>query len=748
MACSSRGFVASASVFPEVESVTGAGPPAARRTIRRLAEAHGPSEPRPSPPGEAERPVDLPKNSRHPAGVQFVTSDTPSEKGPMTRASDELKRLRSLISDLDAIVWEAEPETLRYTFVSDRAEDILGYRPKDWIATPEFWGDHIHPDDRAATIAFSRAAVARGDDYDVEYRFLGSDGSTIWIRDLVHVVHDERGHPAWLRGLMVDVTDQKMTELRLHEAEEKYRTLVERLPAVVYSETGNAAINTVSYISPQVERILGYAAEEWLRNPELWRSVVHPDDRARVEVQNQRATKSGTPFVSEYRALSRSGETLWFRDEAVPLVDGRGEIVSWQGVLLDITATKRAEQQLARAERRYKALVEQSPVVTYIDVYTNGDDPAQDQPPIYISPQVEELLGYTPKEWTSDAQLWGRILHPEDREWVVTQVRRHGRSTKPYGMEYRLRGKDGNVVWVHDWAIVIRDDEGNPKYWQGVMVDITGEKRSEELEQALEQERMSSDQLREADEMKNTFLQAVSHDLRTPLAAILGMALTLERDDVHLDPDEAKEMAGRIAVNARKLDRLVNDLLDLDRLGRGIVELDLQPVDVGALIWREVAESGVIAQRRVHIDSEPITVMVDEAMVERIIENLLANTVRHTPANTSVWVSVHETDSGVVLSVEDDGPGVPEEQRHAIFQAFRRGPEGTGAGVGVGLALVARFAELHGGRAWVEEREGGGASFKVLLSSGPKAGAEPTPDADGGPESNGEGSSPSEEDHS
>jgi PAS domain S-box-containing protein len=666
----------------------------------------------------------------------------------MTRASDELKRLRSLISDLDAIVWEAEPETLRYTFVSERAEDILGYRPKDWISNPEFWGDHIHPDDRDATIAFSRAAVARGDDYDVEYRFVGSDGSTIWIRDLVHVVSDERRHPAWLRGLMVDVTDQKMTELRLHQAEEKYRTLVERLPAVVYSETGNAAINAVSYISPQVERLLGYATEEWLHNPELWRSIVHPDDRARVEIQNQRATKSGTAFVSEYRALSRSGETLWFRDEAVPLVDARGEIVSWQGVMLDVTATKRAEQQLARAERRYKTLVEQSPVVTYIDAYTNGDDPAEDQPPIYISPQVEELLGYTPKEWTSDAQLWERILHPEDRGWVVTQLRRHGRSTKPYGMEYRLQGKDGNVVWVHDWAIVIRDDDGNPKYWQGVMVDITGEKRSEELEQALEQERLSSDQLREADEMKNTFIQAVSHDLRTPLAAILGMALTLERDDVHLDPDEAKEMAGRIAANARKLDRLVNDLLDLDRLGRGIVELDLQPVDVGALIWREVAESGVIAQRRVHIDSKPITVMVDEAMVERIIENLLANTVRHTPADTSVWVSVHEADGGVVLSVEDDGPGVPEEQRQAIFQAFRRGAEGTGAGVGVGLALVARFAELHGGRAWVEEREGGGASFKVLLSGDPKAGAESAPDADGSPETNGDGPPPSEEDGS
>ena len=120
------------------------------------------------------------------------------------------------------------------------------------------------------------------------------------------------------------------------------------------------------------------------------------------------------------------------------------------------------------------------------------------------------------------------------------------------------------------------------------------------------------------------------------------------------------------------------------------------------------------------------------------------------PDTVSVF-SVREANSGVVLSVEDDGPGVPEEQRDAIFQAFRRGPEGTGAGVGVGLALVARFAELHGGRAWVEDRDGGGASFKVLLATEPQAAVEPTSDADGpdgSPESNGDGTSPSEEDDS
>jgi PAS domain S-box-containing protein len=651
----------------------------------------------------------------------------------MTRESDELKRLRSLISDLDAIVWEAEPETYRYTFVSERAQDILGFRPKEWVADPGFWEDHLHPDDHAATIERIRSALASGQDYDVEYRFLAADSSVTWIRDLVHVVPADDGGPRRLRGLMIDVTQQKLTELRLRDDEGTYRTLVERLPAIVYTEEGSAAINAVSYISPQVEQLLGYSSDEWMRDAELWGRVIHPGDRARVLMQNERALKSATPFVAEYRAVTKTGETVWFRDEAVPLRDEQGDSLSWQGVMLDITSTKRAEEGLSRAERRYKTLVEQAPVVTYIDAFGDPDAEQAEKSTLYISPQVEEFLGYSPDEWTGERRLWESILHPEDKEWVLSTTQRHGRTAKPYGLEYRLTAKDGSIVWVHDWAIVVRDDEGNPKYWQGVMVDITGEKRSEELEQALDAERESTSKLREMDEMKNTFLQAVSHDLRTPLAAILGMALTLERDDVHLEAEEAKEMAGRIAANARKLDRLVNDLLDLDRLGRGNVELDLHPTDVGALIWREVADSGVIAERHVHIDSEPITVSVDEAMVERIIENLLANTVRHTPANTSVWVSVHLTGEGVLISVEDDGPGVPEEERADIFEPFRRGLEGLGSGVGVGLALVARFAELHGGHAWVEERNEGGASFRVLLSSDPRRGRvadEPAEDAE------------------
>jgi signal transduction histidine kinase len=121
----------------------------------------------------------------------------------------------------------------------------------------------------------------------------------------------------------------------------------------------------------------------------------------------------------------------------------------------------------------------------------------------------------------------------------------------------------------------------------------------------------------------------------------------------------------------------------------------------------------------VHVDAPSIVVPIDAAKVERIVENLVANAGRHTPGGTQLWVRVEPAEGGVAIVVEDDGPGVPVELRQAVFEPFRQGPGGPSThspGVGVGLSLVARFAELHGGRAWVEERPGGGASFHVFLA--------------------------------
>jgi PAS domain S-box-containing protein len=242
---------------------------------------------------------------------------------------------------------------------------------------------------------------------------------------------------------------------------------------------------------------------------------------------------------------------------------------------------------------------------------------------------------------------------------------------------------------------------------------------TDRLAVALDRERAAAEHLRTLDELKSGFLQAVSHDLRTPLASVLGIALTLQRGIGQLRPADVDDLLGRLASNARKLDRLLTSLLDLDRLDRGIVELRREPVDLARLVAGVVREAreDLLDAHPVNVDLVPVQVTVDSAKVERIVENLLANAARHTEPGTPIWVRVEQRDRGALLSVDDAGPGVPAEQREAIFQPFQRGPNLTtyAAGSGVGLALVAQFASLHDGRVWVEDRAGGGASFRVLL---------------------------------
>ncbi len=200
---------------------------------------------------------------------------------PMSSPGSELRRVRSLIADLDGIVWEADARTMLFTFVSSGSTPILGYTPQEWLADPTFWADRIHPDDRERTIAqFVRAATA-GWSFDTEYRVLARDGSVVWLRDLGHVVRDVEGRPTLLRGLMVDVTKQKLVEEERRSAEERFRTVVERLPAIVYLEAIEdepGASRPLLYVSPQVESILGLHDPGVARQP---RRALRPVRRRR-----------------------------------------------------------------------------------------------------------------------------------------------------------------------------------------------------------------------------------------------------------------------------------------------------------------------------------------------------------------------------------------------------------------------------------------------------------------------------------
>jgi PAS domain S-box-containing protein len=457
-------------------------------------------------------------------------------------------------------------------------------------------------------------------------------------------------------------------------------------------------------------------AELWKIPDELLRT--RSDDRLLDYVLDQLVDPEG--FVARVRSLyagdDESFDTLRFKDGRVferysrPLVtdDQRtGRVWSFR----DVTDRLVADDQRREAEAKYRSLVEAIPAITYIDDWTGAGN-------AYISPQTEWILGYTQEDWAADPELMSKLIHPEDREAWAAENTRFSKTGTASLIEYRVLARNGRVVWIRDAAVLVRDAEGQAQFSQGVMFDISQSKEAErQLESALRRETEAAGQLRELDEMKNTFLQAVSHELRTPLTAILGAALTLERHDVELDPDVARDLVGRLASNARKLNRLLSDLLDIDRLARGIIEPKREPIDVGALTRALVEESDLARDREVGVEAGQVMAEVDGPKVERIVENLLANTLRHTPAGTPVWVRVEPHPEGVLIVVDDAGPGIPADLRETVFEPFRQIPglHPYAPGVGIGLSLVARFAELHGGRAWVEERPGGGASFQVLL---------------------------------
>ncbi|MGE5226064.1 MAG: sensor histidine kinase [Planctomycetaceae bacterium] len=260
----------------------------------------------------------------------------------------------------------------------------------------------------------------------------------------------------------------------------------------------------------------------------------------------------------------------------------------------------------------------------------------------------------------------------------------------------------------------------NAVVWFGVLafvVWLLGALQDAAARQArrLEAETERSDDLRTQNEIKNTLLHAVSHDLKGPLAGVLGAMQTIRRaEQIGLTADQREELYTVIEQSGAKAARLVDDLLDLDRLGRGQLRPERRFTDVVALAERAVEEVPALSGHPIVVAGPHVLADVDGAKVERIVENLLVNAGRHTPDGTPVRVSVERSRRGIVLVVEDEGPGVPDDLKEHVFDAFRQGEHSHG-GVGIGLSLVQRFAELHEGTARVEDREGGGARFVVEL---------------------------------
>jgi diguanylate cyclase (GGDEF)-like protein/PAS domain S-box-containing protein len=272
----------------------------------------------------------------------------PDDAISLMRRYGELEaRYRGLIDRLPAVIYiDGVGETDAMIDVGPGVMELFGVTREEWISTVTSWREIVHPDDLDRIVEANHRAIATGEPFHEQYRALHRDGREVSVREDSVLVSDDRGQPRFWLGLMVDVSDAVKTERRLEEAEAKYGTLVEQIPAIVYVDLADDQMTT-SYVSPQIQELLGITPQEYLDNPDLWAEHLHPEDRDNALATYLHGRDTGGPFTYEYRLISRDGRVVWFRDSAVVIHDRHGAPTHIQGVMLDITGSKEAEERIA-----------------------------------------------------------------------------------------------------------------------------------------------------------------------------------------------------------------------------------------------------------------------------------------------------------------------------------------------------------------------------------------------------------------
>lgn len=255
------------------------------------------------------------------------------------------------------------------------------------------------------------------------------------------------------------------------ESEERFRLLVEGV-----QDYAIFVLDPEGYVTTRnagAEQVMGYKAEEIIGEHFSVFFTEEDVERGYPEQELKIAAAEGR-YEEEGLRIRKDGSRFWANVIISALRDEAGALRGFSKVTRDITNRKQAEKELRQAETKYRTLVEQMPAVTYIDA---ADAVSSN---LYTSPQIEEMLGFTPQEWVTDPELFVEQLHPDDRELVLAELRRTNETGEPFSMEYRLIARDGRIVWVRDEAVVVSDEAGRLQFWQGIMLDITERKLLEE----------------------------------------------------------------------------------------------------------------------------------------------------------------------------------------------------------------------------------------------------------------------------
>jgi PAS domain S-box-containing protein len=419
-----------------------------------------------------------------------------------------------------------------------------------------------------------------------------------------------------------------------------------------------------------------------------------------------RALQSGERAEAVLRLDPEGRPPVWLRGQATPRFKSDGRLEDVVTTITDVSDLQAAKLAVAESEAKYRQLVEEVPACTYrAAVDETGTT-------LYMSPQAERLFGYPIADWYRPT-FWPSIIHPEDAANVVRDWTAAVRAGGGFDLEYRIRNAAGDVRWVRDHGAAVCDDAGRPLYVYGVLLDVTERVEAERI-------RIAAEQLKRESEATHRFIRTISHELRTPLNSVLGFAQLLQGRSAGLD-ERQRRYVENIAASGAHLLTLINDLLDLAKVGAGALEAAPEPCEVLPIAYRSVEAVRPVAEAAGHelllVGEEGVRATADPKLLQQVLFNLLSNAIKFTPAGGRITVTIAQGERARI-AVTDTGIGIHPDDLDRIFDEFYQVPganRSTLAGTGLGLPLSKRLVELMGGEIAVESAPGSGSTFVVSL---------------------------------
>ncbi|MBD2089344.1 PAS domain S-box protein [Microcoleus sp. FACHB-1515] len=627
------------------------------------------------------------------------------------RQSEE--RYRTLVDNLPGVVYRCKnDQAWTAHYLSDRIFELTGYSASELTASGKrSFGSIIHPDDVEPIWSETQAAIDRDGCYQNQYRIVHANGEVRWVAEYGSGCYAPDGTVLWVDGILFDITDRKRIETALQESEARYRRIVETAGEGIWMID---AEGTTTFVNERMAQMLGLTVAQMVGKSMFDFTDAEGQYIARRNLDRRR---QGIGEQHDFKFKRADGSDLWVILETTPIFDAAGIYQGALGMLTDITARKRAEEQLLDLSDRLSLALKSGAIgVWEWDIAADA---------LIWDDRVCELYGVDRSNFTGTFSDWSKRVHPDDWPEAEAATQKALQNEQDYETEFRVVLPDGSIRFIRSSAIVQCNETGESHRMIGINIDVSVQRQAEaKLRQANETLAIANLELARANRLKDEFLANMSHELRTPLSAMLGLSRALQEETFGSLNDRQRQFVETIASSGDHLLALINDILDLAKIGSGRFELELAAVPIYGLCQTSLAFVQPLAEQKniaidAHLPPSSCLAVLDERRICQVLINLLSNAVKFTPPGGRVTLSVKvDPQSSIRFSVSDTGIGIAPDDQTLLFQPFVQIDSSLSRhhdGTGLGLALVKQIVELHQGSVSVESQLGKGSCFSVIL---------------------------------